>query len=76
MNTILVKLHMQFPSLPRNAILIIYKVQFERIHLLVNNNTPVNLRWLIEAKVRLVRELPPKFIAYMPCCRKRNYARK
>ena len=42
----------------------------------MRNNIPVDIRWLIEAKVRLASELPPKFIAYMPGCGKENYARK
>ena len=45
------------------------------MRLLIRNNIPADIRWLIEAKVRLVGELPPKFIAYMPGCGKGNYAR-
>ncbi|KAH9680863.1 hypothetical protein KPL71_026717 [Citrus sinensis] len=75
-NEILAKLHKRFPSLPQNALLTIYKVRFERMRLLMRNNIPADIRWLIEAKVRLTGELPPKFIAYMPGCGKGNYARK
>ena len=46
------------------------------MRLLMRNNIPADIRWLIEAKVRLAGELPPKFIAYMPSCGKENYARK
>ena len=46
------------------------------MRLLMRNNIPADIRWLIEAKVRLAGELPPKFIAYMPGCGKGNYARK
>ena len=42
----------------------------------MRNNIPADIRWLIEAKIRLACELPPKFIAYMPGCDKGNYARK
>ena len=75
-NEILAKLHKRFPSLPQNALLTIYKAQSERMRLLMKNNIPTDIRWLIEAKVRLTGELPPKFIAYMPSCGKGNYARK
>ena len=46
------------------------------MRLFMRNNIPADIRWLIEAKVRLVGELPPKFIAYMPGYSKKNYARK
>ena len=75
-NEILAKLHNRFPSLSQNALLIIYKVRSERMRLLMRNNIPANIRWLIEAKVRLVGKLPLKFILYMPDCGKGNYARK
>ncbi|KAH9769590.1 hypothetical protein KPL71_012072 [Citrus sinensis] len=51
-----------------NAFLTIYKARSERMRLLMRNNIPTDIRWLIEAKVRLAGELPPKFIAYMSGC--------
>ena len=75
-NEILAKLHNRFPSLPQNALLTIYKARSERMRLLMRNNIPADIRWLIEAKVRSVGELPPKFIVYMPGYGKGNYARK
>ena len=74
-NETLAKLHKRFPSLPQNALLTIYKARSERMRLLMRNNIPADIRWLIEAKVRSAGELPPKFIAYMPGCGKGNYAR-
>ena len=44
--------------------------------MLIRNNILVDIHWLIEAKVQLTGELPPKFIAYMLGCEKENYARK
>ena len=73
---ILAKLHKRFPSLPQNALLTIYKARSKRMRLLMRNNIPADICWLIEAKVRLAGELPPKFIAYMLGCGKGNYARK
>ncbi|KAH9686118.1 Endonuclease [Citrus sinensis] len=67
-NEILAKLHNRFPSLPQNALLTIHKARSECMRLLMRNNIPADIRWLIEAKVRLAGELPPKFIAYMPGC--------
>ncbi|KAK9222217.1 hypothetical protein WN944_010650 [Citrus x changshan-huyou] len=52
-NEILAKLHNQFPSLPQNALLAIYKARSERMRLLMRNNIPTDIRWLIKAKVRL-----------------------
>ena len=75
-NEILAKLHKRFPSLPQNALLTIYKARTERMRLLMKNNIPADIRWLIEAKVQLTGELPPKLITYMPGCGKGNYARK
>ena len=75
-NEILAKFHNRFPSLPQNALLIINKARSERMRLLMRNNIPTDICWLIEAKLRLASELPPKFITYMPGCGKGNYARK
>ena len=46
------------------------------MRLLMRNNITADIRWLIEAKVLLTGELPPKFIAYMPGCGKENYERR
>ena len=45
------------------------------MRLLMRNNIPADIRWLIEAKVRLAGELPLKFIVFMPGYDKGNYAR-
>ena len=75
-NETLAKLHKRFPSHPQNALLTIYKARSERMRLLMRNNIPTDICWLIEAKVRLACELPLKFIAFMPGCGKGNYVRK
>ncbi|KAH9671232.1 hypothetical protein KPL70_017283 [Citrus sinensis] len=51
-NEILAQLHKRFPSFPQNALLTIYKARSERMRLLMRNNIPADIRWLIEAKVR------------------------
>ncbi|KAK9232875.1 hypothetical protein WN943_023123 [Citrus x changshan-huyou] len=40
-------------SYSQNALLTIYKAWSERMRLLMRNNIPADIRWLIEAKVRL-----------------------
>ena len=61
-NETLVKLYKRFPSLPQNALLTIYKARSERMQLLMRNNIPADIHWLIKTKVRLAGELPPKFM--------------
>ncbi|KAH9704903.1 hypothetical protein KPL70_011654 [Citrus sinensis] len=51
-NETLAKLHKRFPSLPQNALRTIYKARSEHMRLLMRNNIPADIRWLIEAKVR------------------------
>ena len=45
------KLHKRFQSLPKNALKKIYKAHCERLRLLMINEIPSDIRWLIEAKV-------------------------
>ncbi|KAK9208587.1 hypothetical protein WN944_000945 [Citrus x changshan-huyou] len=52
-NEILANLHNRFPSLTQNALLTIYKARSEHMRLLMRNNILADIRWLIEAKVRL-----------------------
>ncbi|KAK9221975.1 hypothetical protein WN944_010406 [Citrus x changshan-huyou] len=52
-NEILAKLHNRFPSLPQNALLTIYKPRSECMRLLMRNNIPADIRWLIETKVQV-----------------------
>ncbi|XP_052302763.1 probable cytokinin riboside 5'-monophosphate phosphoribohydrolase LOGL10 [Populus trichocarpa] len=53
MDTTLEKLKKYFPALPQNAITKIYRARCERLRLLMNHGIPEDIRWLIEAKVRL-----------------------
>ena len=45
------KLHQHFPSLPQNALKKIYKSRYERLRLLMVNEIPADICWLIETKV-------------------------
>ncbi|KAH9792872.1 hypothetical protein KPL71_004324 [Citrus sinensis] len=53
-NEILAKLHKRFPSLPQNALFIIYKARSERMRLLMRNNIPADIHW--EDKIQFIRD--------------------
>jgi hypothetical protein len=71
MDTTLEKLKKYFPALPQNAITKIY-----RARLLMNHGIPEDIRWMIEAKVRLSGESSNTFISYMPETGKSTFAKK
>mgnify|MGYP000866703019 FL=1 len=76
MDRILANLKKHFPSLPQNALLKIYKARCERLRLLMLGNIPVDLRWLIEAKVRLSGEFENDFVSHMPGLGRSSYAKR
>jgi hypothetical protein len=75
-DTTLEKLKKYFPALPQNAITKIYRARCERLRLLMNHGIPEDIRWLIEAKVRLSGESSNSFISYMPGIGKSTFAKK
>ena len=76
MEAIQQNLHQYFPSLPQNALKKIYKTRCERLRLLMINGIPADIRWLIEAKVRLAGEFSDPFISYTPGFGKSTFAKK
>jgi len=76
MDTTLEKLKKYFPALPPNSIAKIYRARCARLRLLMNHGIPEDIRWLIEAKVRLSGESSNSFILYMPGTGKSNFAKK
>jgi glycosylphosphatidylinositol transamidase (GPIT) subunit GPI8 len=76
MDTTLEKLKKYFPTLPQNAITKIYHTRCERLRSLMNHGIPEDIRWLIEAKVRLSSESSNTFISYMSRTGKSNFAKK
>lgn len=76
MDDILMSLKNRFPSLPQNALLKIYKARSERLRMLMHKGIPEDLRWLIEAKVRLSGEFSNSFNTYLPGLGKSTYAKK
>jgi hypothetical protein len=76
MDTTLEKLKKYFPVLPSNAIEKIYRARCERLRLLMNHGIPEDIRWMIEAKIRLSGESLNSFISYMPGTSKSTFANK
>jgi hypothetical protein len=76
MDTTLEKLEKYFPALPPNTITRIYYARCARLRLLMNHGIPEDIRWLIEAKVRLSGESFNSFISYMPGTGKNTFAKK
>ena len=76
MEDILANLHKHFPSLPQNAQKQIYKIRAQRMRMLMMNHMPVDIRWIIEARVRLSGESIDSYIPYMPGLGTSTYAKK
>jgi hypothetical protein len=76
MDTTFEKLKKYFPALPQNAITKIYRARCARLRLLMNHGILEDIRWLIEAKVRLSDESSNSFISYMSGTDKSTFAKK
>ena len=66
MEDILANLRKYFPSLPQNALKKIYRMRAERMRMLMINRMPVDIHWIIEARVLLFGETVNSYIPYMP----------
>ena len=66
----------RFPSLPVNILIKIYKRRFETLKVLTRLGMPAEIRWLIEAKVRLAGELPEPSRLSLSGLGKSSYAKK
>ncbi|KAL6518079.1 hypothetical protein OROMI_033780 [Orobanche minor] len=64
-----------YPSLPVNIIKRIYRARLERLRMLMINGIPEDIRWLIEAQVRLSGEFLNSF-KYMPSTGRSTFAKK
>ena len=76
MDTTLEKLKKYFLVLPLNEIAKIYRARCAKLRLLMNHGIPEDIRWLIEAKVRLSGESSNSFILHMPGTGKSTFAKK
>lgn len=70
------KIQKRFPILPNNALLKIYRSRIERLRLLMHKGIPEDIRWIIEAKVRLGNEFSNSFTRYLSGYGKSTYAKK
>ncbi|KAL6494258.1 hypothetical protein OROGR_031058 [Orobanche gracilis] len=75
MDSILSNLRKYYPLLPVNIIKRIYRARLERLRVLMRNDIPEDIRWLIEAQVRLFGEFSNSF-RYMPVTGKSGFAKK
>ncbi|CAA0843001.1 Unknown protein, partial [Striga hermonthica] len=64
-----------YSFVPVNIIKRIYRSRIERLRVLMINDIPGDIRWLIEAKVRLSGEFPNSY-KYMPGMGKSTFAKK
>ncbi|KAL6535998.1 hypothetical protein OROHE_012842 [Orobanche hederae] len=75
MDSMLSNLRKYYPSLPVNIIKRIYRARLERLRVLMRNGIPEDIRWLIEAQVRLSGEFSNSF-KHMPGTGRSNFAKK
>ena len=75
-STALSNLHKHFPSLPSNALLDICKRRTTRLKSLMLMGMPVDIRWLIEAMVRLSSEFSDRYVSFMPGLGRSSFAKK
>ena len=76
MEEVLANLHKQFPSLPQNSLMKVYKARLERMRLQMIHDIPNDIRWVIEARVRLAGEYSDSCTSYLPGFGRSTYAKK
>ena len=72
----LTRIKILFPTLPRNFLKDIYNCRLERLRALTLLGLPEDVRWIIEAKVRLAGEFQESFVKNMPGMGRSSYAKK
>ena len=70
------KIKKYFPSLPQNDLMKIYRARCERLRMLMHKGIPEDIRWIIEAKVRVAGESSNSFVSHMPGMGKSSFAKK
>ena len=76
MEKALTRIKILFPTLPRNFLKDIYNCRLERLRALTLLGLPEDVRWIIEAKVRLAGEFQESFVKNMPGMGRSSYAKK
>ena len=76
MEETLSKLRNKFPTLPQDVLRKIYKCRLERMKTFMRLGLPEDIRWLIEAKVRLAGEFQDSYNIFMPEIGRSSYSEK
>ena len=76
MDAILSKLRARFPVLPVHILKDIDKSRWTRLRIFMDFHIPEDIRWLIEAKVRMSGELPGSVASVLPGMGKSSYAKR
>ena len=76
MEETLSKLRNRFPTLPQDVLRKIYKCRLERMKAFMRLGLPEDIRWLIEAKVRLAGEFQDSYNRFMPGMGRSSYSKK
>ena len=69
----LATLRKRFPSLPQDVVRKIYKCRLERMKALTRLGLPKDIRWIIEAKVRLAGEFNDSLVKRLPGMGRSSY---
>ena len=72
----LVKLKNRFPTLPKDVLRKIYYCRLERMKTFKRLGLPEDVRWIIEAKVRLIGEIHESLVNPMPGMGRSSYSKK
>lgn len=72
----LAKLRIRFPTLPQDVLRKIYSCRLERMKALMRLGLPGDIRWIIEAKVRLAGEFNKSFVKRLPGMGRSSYSKK
>ena len=76
MDESLAKLRNRFPTLPKDVLRKIYHCRFERMKTFMRLKLPEDIRWIIEAKVRLAGEINDSFVKHLPGTGRSSYSKK
>ena len=76
MEETLSKLRNRFPTLPQDVLRKIYKCRLERMKTFMRLGLPEDIRWLIEAKVRLAGEFQDSYNRFMTGMGRSSYSKK
>ena len=72
----LAKLKSRFPTVPKDILRMIYNCRLERMKVFKLFGLPEDVRWIIEAKVRLAGEISNSLVKTMPGMGRSTYSKK